>query len=237
MPRQSRPGRSTCRDRHQEYLHPRQATASSRPSASRTSPSSTRPTRCSSRTAMRCSACAKSSPSSKARGHGRRRETANGHPALGCVHGAARRPRLQGQAHRDQAGRGDLAATPSPAARALGRRRRDRDGHSRRSRCSPSRRTASTSIPVGDEAPARERGSRTARRHRSPVRRLSRRGRYRPVRGPVRSREVAASAYARHVGVDLPLEARDLILQHQLAALHRGESAAGRARDRLPADG
>ena len=132
------------------------------------------------------------------------------------------RPRLQDQAHRGEARRRAVAAAPSPAQRALGRRRTAPRtsraatrpiavGAQRIRRTSRSRRSIGWRIPASD----------AARDDRSPVRRLPRRGRHRPLRGPLRAR--AGVAQAGMSGSICALEARDLILEQQLAALHPRE--------------
>ena len=61
--------------------------------------------------------------------------------AVGRLHRAAGRARLQDQAHRGEAGRGAVAAAPPPAQRALGRRRRRGARHQRRSQLHAADRT------------------------------------------------------------------------------------------------
>ena len=60
----------------------------------------------------------------KARGHEALQAAPDRSAALGRLHGAARRPGIQNQAHRSPAGGRAIAATSPPSQRALGRRQR-----------------------------------------------------------------------------------------------------------------
>ena len=94
--------------------------------------------------------------------------------------------RVQDQAHRGEARRRALAAAAPSPQRALGGRRRRRQGDARRGHVRRQRQRLDVH-PGRDEASARESGERAAGDDRGPVRRLSRRGRHRPLRRQVRA--------------------------------------------------
>ena len=95
-------------------------------------------------------------------------------------------PGIQDQADRGEARRRALVAAAPPPQRALGRRRRRRQGHARRGNVRRQRERLHVH-PGGDQASTGESGGRAAGDDRGPVRRLSRRGRHRPLRRQVRA--------------------------------------------------
>ena len=95
----------------------------------------------------------------KARGHESVQAAPDRRAAVGRLHGAAGRARLQDQAHRGQGRRLAVVAAPPPAQRALGGGQRHRAGDARRGRVSRRRQRVDVH-PGRDAAPPREPGQR-----------------------------------------------------------------------------